>query len=195
MVTVIPQVLAPEPAERPDAGARVDQSAQDRPVAEAEYILDLDGGQKLPGLLDRHLGGPALAGSVPDPPHGLEGVDDRGMSSDQGVEEVTQSGQGLVLGGRAAGEFVDKPAGQPGRHLVELQPRVLAPGEEPTHVAGVGFAGVRVRDPCPKELVRRKTGGPPSPDKNRRESLPAHLLLQRGRDCQDEIRVAHYGME
>ena len=36
------------------------------------------------------------------------------MARDQGIEEVTQGGQGLVLGGAVAGQLVDEAAGEAG---------------------------------------------------------------------------------
>ena len=63
------------------------------------------------------------------------------MAGHQGIEEVAQSGQGLVLGGGGPGELVQELAGQAEGHLVELEPLVLAPGEEPTHLVGVGRPG------------------------------------------------------
>ena len=109
-------------------------------------------------LVDTHLGRPALPERVAHPPDRLKRIQHRRVPGHQGIEEVAQSGEGLVLGGRAAGEFVEEPAGQAGRHLVELEPLVLAPGEEPTHLVGVGGPGVGVGDPRGEELIGCKAG-------------------------------------
>ena len=50
----------------------------------------------------------------------LKGIQGGGMAGDQGVEEVAQSGQGLVLGRAVAGEIVNEAAGQAGGDLGEL---------------------------------------------------------------------------
>ena len=50
----------------------------------------------------------------------LEGIQGSGVSGHQGVEEVAQGGQGLVLGGAVAGELVDEAAGDAGRDLARI---------------------------------------------------------------------------
>ena len=73
-------------------------------------------------------------------------------------------GQMGVEGGQA-------PSPAPaGGDLVELQPRVLAPGEEPAHLAGVGGSRVGVGDPRPKELIGREAGRLADAHKEGRES-------------------------
>lgn len=64
--------------------------------------------------------------------------------------------QGLVLGGRPVGEFVQEPAGQARRDLSQVL--VLAPSQDPSHLVGVGRPGVGVGDPRREELVRREAG-------------------------------------
>ena len=80
------------------------------------------------------------------------------MARDQGIEEVTQGGQGLVLGGAVAGQLVDEAAGEAGGDLAELEVLVLAPGEETANDAGVGAAGVGVGDAGGEELVGGEQG-------------------------------------
>ena len=80
------------------------------------------------------------------------------MARDQGIEEVTQGGQGLVLGGAVAGQLVDEAAGEAGGDLAELEVLILAPGEETANDAGVGAAGVGVGDAGGEELVGGEQG-------------------------------------
>ena len=61
-------------------------------------------------------------------------------------------------GDSAVGELVQEPAGQAERDLLELLSLLLAPGEEPPHLVGVGGPGVRIGEPSPKELVRSEAG-------------------------------------
>ena len=76
------------------------------------------------------------------------------MPSDQGVEEVPQGSQGLVLGRAVPGELVDEAAGEAGRHPGELEGLQLAPGEKATHDPGVGAAGVGIGDPGGEQRLR-----------------------------------------
>ena len=80
------------------------------------------------------------------------------MPGHQGIEEVAQSGQGLILGGGGPGKLVQEPAGQAGGHLAQLQPLVLAPSEKSAHLVGVGGPGVGVGEPSGEELIGRETG-------------------------------------
>ena len=50
----------------------------------------------------------------------LEGIQGGGVASDQGIEEMPEGSQGLVLGRAVAGELVDEAAGQARRDLGEL---------------------------------------------------------------------------
>ena len=90
--------------------------------------------------------------------HRLEGIQGGGVPCDQGVEEMPQGGQGLVLGGTVAGELVDEAAGQAGGDPGKIEALILAPGEEAPHDAGVGAAGVGVGDPGGEELIGGKEG-------------------------------------
>ena len=71
---------------------------------------------------------------------------------------MAQCRESLVLGRRFVGELVQKPAGQTGGDLVELQALMLAPGEEPAHLVSVGGPGGGVGEPSPKEFVRGEAG-------------------------------------
>ena len=64
------------------------------------------------------------------------------MPGHEDVEELAQCCEGLVLGERAAGEFIQKPGGQTGGDLVKLRALLLAPSDEPDHLVGVGGPGV-----------------------------------------------------
>ena len=81
-----------------------------------------------------------------------------GVTGDQGVEEMPQGGQGLVLGRAVAGELVDEAAGQARRDLGELKALILTPVEEAPHDAGIGAAGVGIGDPGGEELIGGKQG-------------------------------------
>ena len=86
----------------------------------------------------------------------LEGIERRSVPGHQGVEEVPEGGQGLILGRAVAGELVDEAAGEARRDPGELEGLQLAPSEEAAHHTGVGAAGVGIGDPCAKELVGGK---------------------------------------
>ena len=88
------------------------------------------------------------------------------MARDQGIEEVPQGGQGLVLGGAVAGQLVDEAAGEAGGDLAELEVLVLAPGEEAANDAGVGAAGVGVGDAGGEELIGGEQGVLPGAPKD-----------------------------
>ena len=111
-----------------------------------------------PGLGDGRLGRAALPEGMAHPANQPKGIQYGSMPGDEHIKKMPQSGQGLVLGGRAGGELFEEPAGQAGRDLVELQVLVLAPVEEPTHVAGVGGPSVGVGDPRGEELIGREAG-------------------------------------
>ena len=103
------------------------------------------------------------------PPDRLKRIQDRRVAGHQGIEEVAQRRQGLVLGRRSVGELVQEPSGQAGCDLVELQPLILAPGEEPAHLVGVGGPRVGVGDPRGEELIGREAGRLASPHEDGRE--------------------------
>ena len=99
MVAVVAQVLHPEPADGPDPGAGVDQRPEDRPVPKPVHVAGFDGGEETARLVDTHLGRAALPERMAHPPDRLKRIQDRRVPGHQGIEEVAQSGQGLVLGG------------------------------------------------------------------------------------------------
>ena len=111
MVAVISQVLHPEPADGADPGAGVDERPEDRPVPKPVHTIRLDGGEELARLVDRHLGRAALTERMARTPDRLKGIQHGRVASHQHVEEMAQSGQGLVLGGGTTGELVQEPAG------------------------------------------------------------------------------------
>ena len=121
-------------------------------------------------------GVPALPERMAHPPDRLKGIQHRRVPGHQGIEEVAQSREGLVLGGGGPGELVQEPAGQAGGDLVQLQPLVLAPGEEPAHLVGVGGSRMGVGDPRGEELVRGEAGARAGPHENGREG-PFEVLF------------------
>ena len=147
-------------------------------VPEPVHVLGTDGAEQLPGLLDTRLGRPSLAEGMAHPPDRLKGIEHGRVAGYQDVEEVAQGREGLVLGRRSVGEFVQKPAGQAGRDLVQLQSLVLVPGQKPAHLVGVSRPRVRVRDPRREELIGRETGRLAGAHENRREG-PLELCFRR----------------
>ena len=158
------EVPAAQAGEGADTGPGVGEGAEEGAVAEAHYVGSVDGAEQFPGLGDGELGGLAVQHGVLPAPHGGERVQSHGMARDQGIEEMPQGGQGLVLGGAVAGQLVDEAAGEARGDLAELEVLVLAPGEETANDAGVGAAGVGVGDAGGEELVGGKEGiGPGAP--------------------------------
>ena len=80
------------------------------------------------------------------------------MPGHQGVKEMPQGGQRLVLGRAVPGELVDEAAGQGGGHQGEIKMLLLAPDEKAPHHAGIGAAGVGIGEPGGKELIGGKQG-------------------------------------
>ena len=132
-------------------------------------MTGVDGGEKFPGLADGDLGRSALAERILDPPDRLKGIQYGRMPGHEGVEEMPERREGLVLGGRAPRQLLQEPAGLTGRDLSQLQSLVLAPGEKLADGPGVGPASVGVGDPRGEELVRGEAGGPAGAHEDRRK--------------------------
>ena len=158
MGAVVAQVLDPEPGDGPDPGAGVDERPQDRPVLQPLRAIGPDGGEERPRLLDGRFGRPALPERVAYPSDRMKRVQHDRVARHQDVEKMLERRPRLVLGGRTPWELVQEPAGQAGGHMAQLQALILAPGEEPADLVGVGRPGVGVRVPSPEELVRREAG-------------------------------------
>ena len=92
---------------------------------------EVEGGEQVAGLLDGEFGGFAVDHGVFLAPHGGERVQRHGMASHQGIEEMAQGGQGLILGGVIARQLVEEAAGAAegdlerdrDRELFDLPPR------------------------------------------------------------------------
>ena len=191
VVAVVSQVLHPEPADGSDPGVGVDERPQDRPVPKPVHIVRLDGGQQLPGLVDGRLGCFALAEGMAHPPDRLKRIEHGRVPGHQDVEEVAQGREGLVLGRCPVGELVQKTAGQAERDLVDLQPLLLAPGEEPAHLVSVGGPGVRVREPRREELIGREAGRLAGAHEDGREGPFEVDFGRRIGGCRDKFLVRH----
>ena len=81
-----------------DAGPGVGQGAKQGPIAEAHDVGSVDRVEQVPGLLDGKAGGLAVRGVVLAAADRLEGIQGRGVTGDEGVEEMPEGSQGLVLG-------------------------------------------------------------------------------------------------
>ena len=88
----------------------------------------------------------------------LEGIQRGGVTGYEGVEELPQGGQGLVLGRPIPGELVNETASQAGGDPEKLEVLLVAPGEEAPHDAGIGAAGVGIGDPGGEELIGGEQG-------------------------------------
>ena len=152
------QVLSPQTRHRSDPGPGIGEGAEQGPIAEAHDVGGVDRVEQIPGLLDGEPGSLAVGGVVLAAADRLKGFQGGGVAGHQGIEEVPEGGQGLVLGRAVAGEFVDEPAGQAGRNLGNLEVLLLTPGEEAPHDAGVGAAGVGIGDAGGEELIGGKQG-------------------------------------
>ena len=155
------EVLAAEAGEGADAGPGVGEGAEEGAVAEADDMGEVDGGEQVPGLLDGELGGLAVHHGMLLAPHGGKRVQSHGMADDQGIEKMTQGGQGQIPGWVRSGELLDEASGQPRRDLTQLDSLFFAPGEEAANDAGVGAAGVRIGDAGGEELIGGEQGVQP----------------------------------
>lgn len=104
VVALVPQVLDPEPAKRPDADTDKNERPEDRPVAQPEHMIRVDG----------DLGSPLLAEQISDPAVRPKGIEHRRVARDERVEELAQTGWGLVPGGRVTGSFSMNLSAWPG---------------------------------------------------------------------------------
>lgn len=68
------------------------------------------------------------------------------MTLEQGVEQMPQRGDRLVLGRRRAGELTDVFAGEARCNLSQLKPAMVAPSEKAAGDATIGPAGVFVAE-------------------------------------------------
>ena len=192
LVPLVAQILDPEPGDGPDAGSRINERPQDRPVPKPEHRTRIDRGEELPGLLDGHLGGLSVSERIPDAANGLEGIEHRRVPADQRIEEVAQSGQGLVLVGGLAWELLDEAAGGSRRDLPELESVGLAPGQKLADRPGVRPPGVGVRDLRGEELVGRKTGGAAGAHEQSREGRLEVCFGRRVRGFEGELLIGHF---
>ena len=101
----------------------------------------------------------------------LEGVQGCGVARDQGIEEMPAvPARAWFLVELSPGSSSMKRPARPGETRESSRSSILAPGEEAPHDAGVGAAGVRVRDAGGEELIggeqrleRRRARGRPGP--------------------------------
>ena len=78
------------------------------------------------------------------------------MANDQGIEEMPQGGQRQIPCGVRSWNLLNEAPGEARRNLTQLDPLLLAPGEEAPYDAGVGAAGVGVGDAGGEELIGGK---------------------------------------
>ena len=76
----------------------VGEGAQHGPIPQPHDAGEVDGGEQVPGLPDGQLGGLAVGHGVLASPHGGKRVQGHGMARHQGVEEMPQGRQCLILG-------------------------------------------------------------------------------------------------
>lgn len=106
-----------------------------------------------------------------DPPDRVKGVQNDGVSADQGVEKMPQAGRRLVLGGGRDGQVAKEPSGQAERDAVQFHVLTLGKIEKPSDGAAIGLARLGVGDPCREELIVRKAGRAAGALQDRRERL------------------------
>ena len=114
------EIPSPQPGDSAEPGPGIGEGPQKGPIAEAHDVGSVDRGEQVPGLGDGESGSLAVSGVVLAAADRLEGIQGGGVTGDQGVEEMPECGQGLVLGRAVAGELIDKAAGQAGGDLGEL---------------------------------------------------------------------------
>ena len=92
------QVLSPQTRHRSDPGPGIGEGAEKGPIAEAHDVGGVDRVEQIPGLLDGEPGSLAVGGVVLAAADRLKGIQGGGVAGHQGIEEVPEGGQGLVLG-------------------------------------------------------------------------------------------------
>ena len=152
------EISTPQPGDGANPGPGVGQGPPNSAISEADYMGGVDRAEQVAGLLDGQAGSLSISGVVFPALDRLEGVEWRGMPGHQGVEEVPQGSQGLVLGCAVAGELVDETAGQAWRNPGEIEGLRLSPSGEAIHHTAVGAAGVGIGDPGAEELIGGKEG-------------------------------------
>ena len=165
------EIPAPQPRDGSHPHPGVGQHAQHGPIPQPHRVREVQGTEQCPRLPGGQLRRLAVHHGVLLAPHGGKGVQRHGMARHQGVEEVTQGGQGQIPGGVRSGQLLDKTPGQPRRDLAQLDPLLLAPSQKAPHGTGIGAAGVGVGDLGREELVSGEAGILPGPLQEGREGI------------------------
>ena len=92
------EIASPQSGDGTDPGPVVGQGLQQSPITHAHAMGDVDRAEQVTGLLDGKAVSLAIRGAVLSAADRLEGIEGSGMTDDQGVEEVSEGGQGLVFG-------------------------------------------------------------------------------------------------
>ena len=144
---------------------------QHGPIPQPHRVREVQGPEQHPRLPGGQLRCLAVHHRVLLAPHGGKGVQRHGLARHQGVEEVTQGGQGQIPGGVRSGQLLDKTPGEARRDLAQLDPLLLAPSQKAPHGTRIGAAGVGVGDLGREELVSGEAGILPGPLQEGREGI------------------------
>lgn len=190
LVVLPPLLVQPEPGAppllvvvldlHPGDGAHtreaVDHHPYERTVAQADHVRDIDALQQLPRLLsgqDRRL---ALLGAVAGSAHVLRRVLRKNFTLDEPVEEPPDGRQVLVNG--LGGAAVSLDVGRHSERLdaLEVEPSLLAPGEEEADGPHVCVARMFVPNGGGEEFEEALGGaGPLAGNDRRREVLEGNI--------------------
>ena len=153
--------------------------------------IRLDGGEELPGLLDRHLGRPALPVRVAHPPDRLKGIEHRPRAGPPGYRRsgAVPARAWFWVGAAPGSSSRNRPA-RPGVTWCSSSPWSSHQVEEPAHLVGVGGPRVGVGDRGGEELVRGEAGRLAGPHEDGREGPLEVLFAGESSVFEDEFLVS-----
>jgi hypothetical protein len=114
--------------------------------------------EQLTRLLNGELGGLAFGDAVFGAADGSERIKRDRVTLDQGVEEMPQGGECLVLSRRRAGEPINVFTGETRRDLAQLKTALVAPGQEAAGNSAISPAGVFVIESRLEEFLSCERG-------------------------------------
>ena len=158
LVAGVEVVADSESGDRADSRRRVDQNADDGPIAKTDDMAGVDASKQPPGLVHRDFRRFALDHLVPLAPDRCCRVQYDSVPGDELVEEMPQGRQVLLFGRHGSGKLVHVLAYVAWRNVLEPNLALLTPLQESVNGSAVSSTRVVIADPPEKELLPGKTG-------------------------------------